>query len=84
VEKKCVANVLLVYSLPAALISPAKKARDLAKICNLHRNLPFLPSPKIGLVIYIILNLAGVLYATLTKNAFFWQGKRRYTYNDTF
>ena len=39
--------------------------RDLAKICNLHRNLPYLPSPKIGLVIYIILNLRGVLYATL-------------------
>jgi len=53
-------------------ISPQKIARDLtrdlAKFCNLHRNLPYLPSPKIALVIYIILNLGGVLYATLILN----------------
>ena len=41
------------------------KTRDLAKFCNLHCNLPFLPSPKIRRVNYIILYLAGVLYATL-------------------
>ena len=33
------------------------------------RNLPYLPSLKINLVIYIILNLAGVLYATLVDVA---------------
>ena len=41
------------------------KTRDLAKICNLLCNLPLLPSTKIGQVNYIILYLAGVLYATL-------------------
>jgi len=46
-----------------------KCARDPSKICNLQRNLPYLPQPKIGPVIYIILYLSRVLYATL------WQGK---------
>ena len=44
-----------------------KNTRDLAKFCNLLCNLPLLPSPKIGRVNYIILYLAGVLYATLVR-----------------
>ena len=47
------------------LFKKKTKTRDLAKICNLLCNLPLLPSPKIGQVNYIILYLAGVLYATL-------------------
>ena len=37
------------------------------KICNLLRNLHYLHSPEIGKVIYIIIYIAGVLYATLQK-----------------
>jgi hypothetical protein len=49
----------------ATVPSAKKRARDPTEICNLQCNLPYLPSPKIGLVIYIILYLAGLLHATL-------------------
>ena len=52
---------------------PLKKARDSnmwpVKICNLLRNLHYLHSPEIGRVIYIIIYIAGVLYATLLRTA---------------
>ena len=48
-----------------------QKARDSnmwpVKICNLLRNLHYLHSPEIGKVIYIIIYIAGVLYATLAE-----------------
>ena len=48
------------------VVQKKKESCDLAKFCNLLCNLPLLPSPKSRQVNYIILYLAGVLYATLS------------------
>ena len=57
-----------VWAKRLAALAP-KKARDSnmwpVKFCNLLRNLHYLHSPEIGKVIYIIIYIAGVLYATL-------------------
>ena len=53
-----------------APFSCRKFARDLTIICNLLGNLPYLPSPKKSLVIYIILYLPWSFIRNPTKN---WQ-----------